>query len=71
MGGLYGGFQDLRGLVRPTQRIVIAWCWRLYLSLIVIVPERLRDDLARSLSADLTRLCTFCSYFEISPRMVC
>jgi len=69
MGGLHGGFQDLRDLVRPTQRIVIAWCWRLYFSLIVIVPERLRDDLARCLYADLARLRAFCSYFEISRRL--
>jgi hypothetical protein len=65
-GVLRGGFQDLRGLVRPTQRIVVAWCWMLYFSLIVIVPERLRDDLGHSLTNDLARLAACCKYFAIS-----
>jgi hypothetical protein len=65
-GGLHGGFQDLRGLVRSTQSVVIAWCWKYYFSLIVVVPERLRHDLMHSIMRGLACLAASCSYFSIS-----
>ena len=65
-GGLHGGFQDLRGLVRPTQSVVVAWCWQYYFSLLVVVPERLRHDLVHSIAHGLASLAASCSYFSIS-----
>ena len=64
--GLRGGLQDLRSVVRPTQRIVISWCWRLYFALIVIVPKRLRDGLVHSLKGDLAPLATRCKCLAIN-----
>jgi len=45
-GGLPGGYQSLLGAVAPSRRIVITWCWSFYFSLLLIVPEVVRDDLA-------------------------
>ena len=48
-GGLKGGYNDLVGRTDPTRRIVLTWCWELYFSLILIVPQALRPQIAARL----------------------
>ena len=45
-GGLLGGYQSLLSAVAPSRRIVLTWCWSFYFSLLLIVPEGVRANLA-------------------------
>ena len=52
LGGQPNGYQELVSMVNPERRIVVKWCWELFFSLLLIVPNDLKEPLARAIEAD-------------------
>jgi hypothetical protein len=52
LGGQHNGFQELVSLVSPERRIVVIWCWELYFSLLLIVPNELKAALRPAIETE-------------------
>jgi hypothetical protein len=65
LGGQPNGYQELVSTVNPERRLIVSWCWELFFSLLLIVPNDLKAPLAHAIEADASWVRPLMRRFEV------